>query len=264
MASDSTAFVTLCDYNYWEKAKRTILQLRGVGGWMGDVILISVDFHPDMEFMKENNIQEYFVQHINTDTLVKQLQEHPIKRMQDDRHFKKLTQWDKFHVFDSFFKQWERIVFLDAGIHIFNRVDALLSLPWKGKLLAPDDSGPYDNQNRFRCQLDIGANPSVAELLFKMWPRDILDQTYFLNCIFVYDTALLETVSFQELEDAMNTYPICLCNEMGIMNLFFTFKLGVWSPFPVTVDGKYLFGWCQLDFHGCPSASQFHFIKYPV
>jgi hypothetical protein len=260
----STAFVTLCDYNYWEKAKKTILQLRGAGEWNGNVVLISVDFHPDTEFMKAYDVQEYFVHHINTDNLVKQLQEHPIKRMQDDRQFKKLTQWDKLYAFHPFFKQWERIVFLDAGIHIFNNVDALLSLPWRHKLLAPDDSGPYDNKNRFRCQLDIDANVNVANTLFKIWPKDILDQKYFLNCIFVYDTALQDMVSFQELVNAMNTYPICLCNEMGIMNLIFTFTLNVWSPFPVQVDGKYLFGWCQLDFHGCPSTSQFHFIKYPV
>jgi hypothetical protein len=182
--------------------------------------------------------------------------------MDDNRHFAKLHQWDKLQVFKPFFRAWERVVFLDAGLRIFDTVQPLLDLDWRGKLLAPDDSDPYDNGVRFRVQLDLDANPDVNATLFAEYPETMLDEHYFLNCMFVFDTALLERVSFEEMEDAMNRYPICMCNEMGIMNLIFSFKLRVWQPFPQRTGDKYLFGWSERNYRESPNWTAFHFMKY--
>jgi hypothetical protein len=259
-----TAFVTACDKSYFPKAKKTIEELRSNGRWKGQIVLITIGFNPEWEFIKSNDIVEFSVEHIDTDGLVKQLKANPIKAMADNRHFGKLYQWDKFYVFSEFFKGWSRIVFLDAGIRVLGSVQPLLDLDWKGKFLAPDDSDPYDNGNRFRCQLDLDANPAVNDALFSAYPQEILDKKYFLNCMFLYDTALLERVSFRDFVDAMNAYPICLCNEMVIMNLFFTFKLDVWEAFPLqTSSGKYLFSWAETNYKESPHWSQFHFMKYP-
>ena len=258
-----TSFVTLCDASYYPKAKKTIEELRTTGRWKGSIVLITVDFTPEESFRFHYNILHYQISHISTDTLVEQLKANPIKAMADNRHFGKLYQWDKFYVFHEFFRNWKRVIFLDAGIRILDSVQPLLDLDWKGKFLAPDDSDPYDNGNRFACQLDLNANPAVCEALFSVYPENILNEKYFLNCMFVYDTELLTKVSFQEMVDAMNKYPICLCNEMGIMNLFFTFKLGVWEAFPQRVGNKYLFGWNESNYHEGPSWNQFHFMKYP-
>jgi hypothetical protein len=137
-----------------------------------------------------------------------------------------------------------------------------LDLDWRGKLLAPDDSDPYDNGVRFRVQLDLDANPDVKSALLSEYPETILDEHYFLNCMFVFDTALLERVSFEEMIQAMNDYPICMCNEMGIMNLFMTCKLKVWKPFSQKVGKKYLFGWNEANYRDNPSSESFHFLKY--
>jgi hypothetical protein len=91
---------------------------------------------------------------------------------------------------------------------------------------------------------------------------DSLDQRYFLNCIFVYDTRLLDQVSIETLVDLMNAYPFCMCNEMGILNMVFTFRLKVWEPFPQRVGDKYLFGWNELNYREHPTYNQFHFLKY--
>jgi hypothetical protein len=79
----------------------------------------------------------------------------------------------------------------------------------------------------------------------------------------MYDTALLKTISFEELVHAMNTYPICRCNEMTIMNLIFTFKYRVWKPFPEFTSGKRLFGWTEHDRdYGHTTWRDFCFLKY--
>lgn len=255
-----TVFVTLCDTSYLSKAKQTIHELHTRGQWIGDTVLMAVDFQPD----PIPNVQILHLQHIPTDNLVEKLKANPLRPMDDNRHFGKLYQWDKLQVFQSYFQKWKRVVFLDAGIRVFNSVQPLLDLDYMNKFLAPDDSDPYDSGVRFRIQLDLLANPSVNEKLFGVFPESILDERYFLNCMFVFDTALLERVSVKEMENAMNEYPISMCNEMGIMNLFFTFKLGVWAPFPQKVGDRYLFGWSERNYRENPNWSSFHFMKYSL
>jgi hypothetical protein len=259
----STAFVTLSDATYFPKAIRTIQELMDAGEWKGDIVFIAVDFDPPPDQLQKNVIV-FRTTHINTDRLVENFHKHPIRSLPDNRHFGKLYQWDKLQVFKSFFRHWERIVFLDAGLRVFNPVHPLLDLDWRGKFMAPDDCLPYDNGTRFACQLDLDANPDVTARIFTDFPREILDKHYFINCIFVFDTALLDKISYQEMETAMNTYPICMCNEMGIMNLIFNFKLGVWQPFPEKVGDKYLYGWCERNYRENPIWNAFHFVKYSV
>ena len=46
--------------------------------------------------------------------------------MPDNRHFGKLVQWDKLQVFDPWIRQWERVIYLDAGVRVLDSVVALL------------------------------------------------------------------------------------------------------------------------------------------
>lgn len=256
----STVFVTLSDSSYYGKARQTIHELRTRGQWNGDIVFIAVDFRPE----PMDGVRIIHASHLDTTSLVQSLKRHPLPAMDDGRHTKKLYQWDKLQVFTPYFRQWDRVVFLDAGLRVFDTVSALLDLEWRGKFLAPDDSDPYDNGVRFRVQLGLNSNPRVAYKLLSEYSESILDAHYFLNCIFVFDTSLLEKVSLDDMVDAMNKFPICMCNEMGIMNLIFTFKLGVWSPFPQKVGEKYLFGWSERNYKESPTSSAFHFLKYSV
>lgn len=258
----STAFVTLCDKEYYSRSLQTINELRTNGEWTGDIVLIAVDFNPE----QLPGVEIYNVSHINTDALIEQHKAFPIyvDAENDLRHFRKLYQWDKFHVFKPYFRRWERIVFLDAGHRVFNSVAPLLELDWRGKFLAPDDSDLHDNGKRFKGQMDFKANPVATEQLFSEYPRSILDEHYFLNCMFVYDTSLLDRTSFEELEATMNRFPLSYSNEMAIMNMIFAFKLRVWQPLPMKLEnGLFLFGWCEYNYPGSHS-KQFHFIKYSV
>jgi hypothetical protein len=254
----STVFVTLCDQSYYPKACRTIRELQTDGQWTGDIVLIAVDFAP-MDL--PDGVLVWTVSHLDTTHLVEQLRTYPIRPMDDNRHFGKLYQWDKFYVFHSCFRRWNRVVFLDAGLRVFDTVQPLLDLPWKGRFLAPDDSDPYDNGNRFRCQVDLNGKPDAVERWLDTYSKT-LDERYFLNCIFVYDTDLLARITMDDMVKMMNDFPFCMCNEMGILNMVFTFQLQVWEPFPQRVGNKYLFGWNELNYREYPTWRQFHFLKY--
>jgi hypothetical protein len=63
----------------------------------------------------------------------------------------------------------------------------------------------------------------------------------FLNCMWIYDTHILETCPKEELVAGMNKYPCCKLNEMTLMALYFIYKYKLWKPMPLTSSaGKYL------------------------
>lgn len=262
----NTVIVTLTDRNYYSKTRQTIIDIRTKGKWTRDVVIISIDFDIPADFLESFNVAEFKASHINTDYLLEQYKKCPIRATCDNREYAKLTQWDKFYVFSEFFKSWNKVIFVDAGLRVLDAISNLLELDCTGAIMAPDDSAPYDNEKRFGAIIETDKNTEVVEHLFEEYSPDILNERYFLNCIWMYDTALLESVTFNDLVDAMNKYPICRCNEMTIMNLIFTFKHKVWKPFPdYTVSGKRLFTWTENDrnYDRGLKWSDYCFIKYP-
>jgi hypothetical protein len=259
--------VTLTDQAYFHKAKRTIMDVRSRGAWDEDVVLITVGFNAPPNFLDYYSVFPMRVEHIDTSTLLDAYRNNPLRPTCDDRETKKLTQWDKFYVFHEQFRKWDRVIYLDAGLRVFGAIENLANLPCDGVLLAPDDAAAYDNCKRFGGIIETDRNPSAVERLFTEYPRSILDERYFLNCIWMYDTALLSKVSIMDLITAMNTYPICRCNEMTIMNLLFTFKHRLWRPFPEHCADQRtrLFGWTERDRDYGPYTTwrDFCFLKYP-
>jgi hypothetical protein len=256
----STVFVTLSDASYFPKAKRTIRELQVHGKWKGDIVLLAVDFTPE----PIAGVRVRHISHVDTSILFEQWKTHPIQAMPDNRHYGKVYQWDKLQVFTPYFRQWERVVFLDAGLRVFDVVQPLLDLEWKNRMLAPDDADPYDNGSRFKRQLDLEANPDVTTKLLNTYGDAMFTKRYFNNCIFVFDTDLLDRITYQELVTMMNEYPIFLCNETGLMNLAFNYKLGCWKAFPQRVGTKYLFAWSENNYDERPDWGEFHFIKYSI
>lgn len=260
-----TAVVILTDIGYFSRAKRTILDVRTRGKWTGDIVLITIGFDAPKNFLDFYEIIPKRFEQINTDKLVQQYQQFPLKTVGDNRHLVKLSQWNKFYAFDEWFLQWDKVIYLDAGLRVFDKISYLDDLPFEGKLFAPDDVPSYGSQ-RFEAMLEMTANPSASEKLLQEYSRDILSSRYFLNCIWVYDTSLIKLCKVSEMIDTMNKYPICRCNEMTVMNLLFTFKYKVWHPFPEFVSpGKRLFGWTENDRDYGPFKTwrDFCFIKYP-
>jgi len=266
-----TVVVTLTDQGYFHKAKRTIMDVRSRGEWTGDLVLLTVGFDAPRNFVDYYKVISIRVEHIPTDELVSKYRATPIRPTCDNREFSKLTQWDKFHVFHPMFQKWDKVIYLDAGLRVFDRIQYLADLDCAGSIMAPDDAAPYDNEKRFGAIIETDRNPEVVDRLFQEYDRTILEQRYFLNCIWMYDTALHQHKDlFSELVNTMNAYPICRCNEMTVMNLIFTFKYKVWKPFPEWIPEsvaprKRLFGWTEhdRDYGSHTTWRDFCFLKYP-
>ena len=258
-----TVFVLITDQNYFNKAKRTIIDLRTKGNWNKDIVLITIDFNLNPNFKDFYNIIEVKFNCIDKSTLLRKIGETGFNDTTDKREIHKLNQWEKFHVFDDYFLKWDRVVYLDAGLRVLEDVKYILEIDYKNKLLAPKDGKLYDDRE-FKCQLS-NDNPELIDLFKNEYGEKALTSNYMLNCMWIYDTSILNLCDKNQLIEAMNKYTFCKTNEMGIMNILFNFKYSLWERFPVkTSNGKILFDWCELNQDYPTTWRDYCFIKYPV
>lgn len=269
--SDTTVFVLVTDEKYLYRAKKTIIDLRSRGGWKGDIVLINVGISEiNKTFLDFYDILEKRFPIIEEKiSLINKLHYSPFLDTIDGREISKINQWEKLHVMDPFFKHWNRVVFLDSGLRVLDNVyETLLSLDYKGKFLAPDDGGNYvslPNPNKlFHTQISQVFMKRVENLKKDIPNVKELEEPYFLNCIWVYDTKILDICSKQEMIDGILKYPICKTNEMALMNIYIHFKYGLWERFPVkAVNGKILFDWCESNNPEPTTWRDYCFLKYP-
>jgi lipopolysaccharide biosynthesis glycosyltransferase len=258
----NTAVVIVTDKKYFKRAEQTIIDVRTRGNWKSDIVLITIDFDLNHNIRDYYNLINIRFPIIDKSELLEKIKTRFLDS--DSREFTKVNQWEKFHVFDDYFKQWSRIVYFDAGLRVLEPLDYLLELDYKGAILAPNDAGNYNNTEKmFKHQLSHRDPDLVNQVLTDF--GNIMDSQYFLNCIWVYDTEILNICNKTQLIDAMNKYPLCKTNEMTVMNLLFHFKHRLWKEFPMTASNKkILFDWCELN---CPYKSTWRdycYIKYPV
>lgn len=258
---EDTTFALISDIAYWEKAKKTIIDVRSKGNWQGPIVLVSIDFELNTNFKDFYNITEVKFPQIDKTALLEKIGPNGFSNS-DKRELIKTNQWEKLHVFDDYFRQWQRVVFLDAGLRVLDDVSHLLALDYKNKILAPID-GKHNAHNKFRSQLSYD-KPEQIDSLVDTLGDTILTSNYMLNCIWIYDTSILDACDKSQLIEAMNSYPFCKTNEMGIMNILFHFKYHLWEPFPINSSNcKYLFDWCELN-HPGTNWKDYCYIKYPV
>ena len=257
-----TTFALVTDIAYFKKAKKTIIDLRSRGNWQGPIVLVSIDFVLNTNFKEFYNITEVKFPQIDKTALLEKIGPNGFSNS-DKRELTKTNQWEKLHVFDDYFKTWQRVIFLDAGLRILDDVSHLLCLDYKNKILAPID-GKINEYNWFEMQLSYD-KPEQIDSLISTFGDTILTSNYMLNCIWIYDTSILDICDKTQLIDAMNSYPFCKTNEMGIMNLLFHFKYHLWEPFPIksASNDKYLFDWCEFNNPGT-NWKNYCYIKYPV
>jgi hypothetical protein len=254
---DKTVFVLATDKAYMQKASVTINDLRTIGNWYGDIVLITIDFDLEDTYKSHQKIIEKKFPSIDKTHLLHEIGPNGFSNS-DKREINKLNQWEKIHVFDDYFLQWDRVVFLDAGLRVLDDVKYLLELDYKNLILAHRE--PFF----FKDQISYD-NSEKVELVKQDFGEEIFDSNYMLNCLWIYDTSILKICNKEQLIDAMNKYTLCKTNEMGIMNLLFHFKYKLWKALPLkNSNGKTLFEWCELVNKFPTTWRDYCFIKYPV
>jgi hypothetical protein len=218
MTTHNVCAVFLCDKAYFQKFLYTCSQLINNGKYIGQICLvIGDDLNNDQmlqdPFIINNNIMTKYFPNLQVSEQFLYTQKH----MDREPHwYQKLFQYHKLHLFDSFFKQWNYIFYLDCGLTIFDDISSLINERKPNKLLAHSDAFPT-----YICKLhnQFDKNNIYYNALSEKYNLNI---DYCQTTIMLYDTSIIQEDTFTNLYNLMNEYPISITNDQGIIALYFT------------------------------------------
>lgn len=243
---DKMSVVVLCtDERDSRRAEHTIHQIRTRGRWVGELAWVAVGFEPRREFVSEWRVRVLRRPAVDTSWLWELRRHHPF-RGTDGRETGKLIQFSKWRVFDRTFKAYRSLLYIDAGMRINHPIAPIFRIPHKGKIVAPDDRFPFDDPAKdFRGQWDRESMPVRHSELERCYGNVLDRKAYFLNCVWLMDTTLIQPDTQACLLGLARRFPISRTNEMAVMNLHFA---DAWSPLPEKLeDGLRIFDWTERD-----------------
>lgn len=244
--------ILMCNKPYLEKAKNTIKQLRDVGKYQDDIVLLIGNDLKDENILIDNVIIKYFPD-IDRSAIVEILKKKPIF---DGREVNKIFQWHKIHIFDTYFKRWKKCLYIDSGMHIFNPIHKIMDLDCKDKLVAHSDSYPTFEW-KLKIQFDSIQFPELYKELCSIYNLEI---DYFQSGILLYDTNIIDENTKKDLLDLSNKFINSKTNEQGIMNIYFNCIKKIWEPVKIKDDETYYYDYWERN---NLRYSNYIMLKYP-
>lgn len=218
--SQHICVVFVCNKKYFNKFINTCEQLITNGKYNGNIcLIIGDDLNNDKllesDFIKKNNIIIKHFPNIQFSSEFINIQ----KNIKRHKHWfrKKLFQYHKFHLFNTFFKQWNYIFYLDCGIKIFSDISPMINEFTENTLLAHSDAYPI-----YERKLNIQFDKSNKEYFEKLNNTFNLNIDYFQTTIMLYDTKIIKDNTYNNLLNLLMNYPISITNDQGIIALYFT------------------------------------------
>jgi hypothetical protein len=241
-SSKSSICVTfLSDAKYFDKFVETCTQLIQRGQYLAtrggsgsssdqrrDICLIIDDSLHELEiynhpFLLENKIVvKYFPNIKFSDNF------HSIARHCD--RYNKIIQYHKFYLFDQFFKKWDYIFYMDAGMQIKSPIQPILDV------LKPDCFYAHsDSYHEYKWALERQFF-NIGGYLEKLRQHMDLNIDYFQTTILIFDTRkYIRDNVVERLIDLTEEFPNSNTNEQGIMSIYFS---KVWQQIPMFVPNK--------------------------
>lgn len=244
--------ILMCNKLYLEKAKNTINQLIEIGKYQDDIILLIGNDLKDDNISIDNVIVKYFSD-IDRTAIVEILRKKPIA---DGREINKVFQWHKVHIFDTYFKQWKKCCYIDAGMHIFNPIDKIMDLDCQNKLIAHSDAYPTFEW-KLKLQFD---NKQFPELYNELYSTYDLEIDYFQSGILLYDTNIINDNTKNNILELSNKYINSRTNEQGIINLYFNCIKKIWKPIIIKDNEIYYYDYWERNNLKC---TDYIMLKYP-
>lgn len=216
---DNGCVVFLCNKGYFNNFIYTCNQLITNGKYTGNICLVvgddlNNDELLDCDIIKNNNIIIKHFPNIQFSNSFIDMQ----KNMNRPPHwFQKQFQYHKLHLFNTFFKQWDYIFYLDCGITIFSELSPIINEITENTLLAHSDAYPTYGW-KLHDQFDKTTTDCFAELNNKY----NLNSDYFQTTMMLYDTKIIKSDTYDNLLNLLLKYPISITNDQGIIALYFT------------------------------------------
>ena len=233
-ATKKNVLVTLADSNFIAQAKQLFASVYFNSGWTGDYLLLAQGISAaDLAWFQEKGIIIFECALLSTQPIG--VKEYPAIVL------------SKFYLFTEYFKQWERVVFLDADIIVRFSLDELL--------VASGFSAPAAT---IRLSGEFAADnyPLFREL--KRHYR--LTGPAFNTGVFSFTTDLITSETFSRLMALFNKFgPLNVHGEEPTLNLFFYQN---WHTLPVIYNSipSHLAKFYRLDSRRLLAAA-LHFVN---
>lgn len=253
--------VILSDEKDHGRAQETLKSVRTTGKWRGALVWIAIGFDPSPEFVNRWDVQVIKRDAYPMQWLWELRRKFPFQNS-DGRESSKLIQFSKWRVFDMEFRRYKSLLYLDSGTYIGHPIAPIFSVDHDGLFVAQDDRYPFDNPNKnFGGQWDNTSMPEkhaeLEDYCNKLEPDWLQKGGYFLNCMWLMDTSLIQPDTQQVLLGLLRRFPIAKTNEMAIMNLHF-YK--VWKPMPEKLGDLRIFDWTERPGR---RTEEYMLLKYP-
>ncbi len=255
-----TVIVLVSDNKYFNKAKRTIIDIRSKGEWNKDLVLITIDFDLNNNFKDFYNVIEVKLPYLNFK--INEKLKNKCYENSDKREIEKINQWQKLNVFNPYFKKWDKVIFFDAGFRILDKIKYYDEIEFENYLVAPLDNNGIPLEKIFSQTYIEDYNQYIQDYGTKYFKEG-----YLMNCMFLYDTKILNLFDFDDFINEVDKYTIWRLNEMSYMNFYFYIKLDIWKKMPEFIyndngEKKVLYEWCEINRPGT-NWRYYVGIKYP-
>ena len=237
--------VFVCNIDFINKFIKTCHQLITFGKYHGDICLvIGDDLNQQLpqllnhEFIKHNNIIIKYFPNIKFPDHFYNINNTVVT--DDRRNIFKRFQWHKLHLFNSFFKRWQYLFYIDCGMNILSNIQPILHEKKVNKILAHSDAFPkyeWKLHNQF-CRINV-AYFSALEQKYN------LNVDYFQSGVMLYDTNIIDEHTFDNLYKLSLEYPISKTNEQGIMALYFTNIKPLWEQIRIKNEQTYFYDYSK-------------------
>ena len=215
----SWTIALLANEPYLERAKATIVECRERGDWTDDIVLmVPASLVTDVNllvFATLHKVHLFQLPARNCNTVIEAW-----KRNKGDGSYEYMMSrtfiFMKFYFFDVFFKKWDVVFAMDAGMIVF------------GKLHTWGLRGQFSFQ-----MLDAPSRLALSEY-------DLDGDDYFQSCILVYDTRILKKNTVDDLFSLAEQFPGAR-GDQPILNLYFMCKLGLWRQIPLRDQSGFLY-----------------------
>jgi hypothetical protein len=164
----------------------------------------------------------------------------------DGRNLNKKFQWHKLHLFNTWFRKWNYVFYIDCGMTIFSSIQPILNERKRDILLAHSDAYPSYEWELF-VQFEK-TEPYFTKLLNNY----TVNIDYFQTGIMLFDTSIIDDNTFSNLYSLALEFPNTRTNEQAIIALYFTNVDSAWEP--IIIQNK--------DTHFYDSSSRNHSFKY--
>jgi hypothetical protein len=236
--------VFLCNKIYFNKFIYTCQQLITVGNYKGEICLVIGndllnDSLLDNNLIRNNNILIKHFPDIKFDNEFLKIQ-YNLNRPKI--WYNKLFQYHKLYLFDTYFKKWDYIFYIDCGITILSDIQPILNSKKSNILLAHSDAYP-----KYEWKLYDQFDNNLNTYFSKLNNNYKLNIDYFQTTIMLYDTNIINENIFNDLYNLTINYPISKTNDQGIIALYFTNVKQLWEQIMIRNIDTYFYDYSKRN-----------------